>query len=376
MKNYIVYLFFIAVAVSANAQALLDEAATVETRKLYSNMIGLSKTGFMLGHHEDMAYGTSWNAIEGRSDIKDVCGSYPAVHGWDVGRESGALNIDNVSFAKMHQWIKGVYDRGGINTISWHVDNPVTGGGAWDTLSAVNQILPGGKYHEVFVKKLDYVATFLKACKSGDTYIPIIFRPFHEHNGNWFWWGKGHCTEQEFVELWKFTVGYLKNEKGLHHLIYAFSPDRSRMILNKAKASYLYAYPGDDYVDVLGLDDYMDVGISSNGKSMEMQQLDFIQVLQTITSLANDKKKLSAVTETGLEGVTNAKWFTSVILNPVKKTPDIHISYIMLWRNANTKHHYATYPGHTSENDFKEFYADKMTLFEVDLNDIYHADVH
>lgn len=43
--------------------------------------------------------------------------------------------------------------------------------------------------------------------------IPVIFRPYHEHNGDWFWWGKGVNSEEDYIKLWQFTVEYLRDEK-------------------------------------------------------------------------------------------------------------------------------------------------------------------
>src|SRR5699024_9308538 len=100
---------------------------------------------------------------------------------------------------------------------------------------SVKAILPGGENHESFLTKLDLVADFLKDCKVGSTYVPIIFRPWHEHNGDWFWWGKGNASEEDYIALFRFTVDYLKDKKGIHHLIYAFSPDRSRLNMDSAK---------------------------------------------------------------------------------------------------------------------------------------------
>jgi len=358
------------VSVSLSAQTLIDKNASVQTKALYSNLKKLTDKGVMFGHQDGDAYGVKWKAEPGRSDVKEVCGSYPAIHGWDLGNLGRANNIDGVDFVAMRQMIKANYDRGSINTISWHVDNPVSKKNAWDTTRAVKHILPGGSSHGYFVSQLDLVADFLANCTSGSVKVPIIFRPYHEHNGNWFWWGKGNCTEQEYIQLWKFTVDYLKNKKNLHHLIYAFSPDRSRMDLNNARASYLYAYPGDDYVDVIGLDDYMDVGVPRN-KTADEQQADFVKVLKTVTSIAKEKNKVGAVTETGLEAVTRADWFTGVVLAPLKANPDIKLSYLMVWRNATEKHHYAPYPGHSSETDFKKFYSDPLTLFESDIQNMY-----
>jgi mannan endo-1,4-beta-mannosidase len=367
-------LLLMSISVSTLAQQLIDKKATEETKALYLNLKKISEKGIMFGHQEDLAYGVGWNATTGRSDVKDVCGAYPAVHGWDLGKEGDENNIDHVSFANIKKWIVETYTRGGINTISWHVDNPSTKSNAWDTTgNAVKNILPGGKDHAGFKLRLDKVADFLSTLKSGNTYIPIIFRPYHEHNGNWFWWGKGPSIEQDYIALWKFTIDYLKNEKGLHHLIYAFSPDRSRMDMNNAAASYLYGYPGDTYVDILGFDNYMDVGITWNKKSKEEQRADFIKGLETISNLAKEKNKVAACTETGLEGVTNPDWYTQVVLEPLKSTPTIKLAYILVWRNANDKHHYAPYPEHASVEDFVKFYKDDYTLFENDIPNVYKS---
>jgi mannan endo-1,4-beta-mannosidase len=352
-----------------SAQELIDKRATEQTKTLYINLKRISSQGILFGHQDSDAYGVRWKGQQGRSDVKDVCGQYPAIHGWDIG------NLGKKSDApyqnKLHEWIRNVYKRGGINTISWHVDNPVTRRNAWDTVQAVSEILPGGKEHAYFVTQLDAVADFLKNCKDGTIDIPIIFRPYHEHNGSWFWWGKGVCSEKDYIALWKFTVTYLRDKKNLHNIIYAFSPDRSRMKLEDAQKSYLYAYPGDDYVDLLGLDDYMDVGVTWNRKSISEQQQDFVTVMRTISTLAKGKNKVAALTETGLEGVTNSQWFTQVILNPLKANSDIQVAYFMVWRNANDRHHYAPYTGHASAKDFVIFFEDKYSLFEGDIQNIY-----
>lgn len=112
-----------------------------------------------------------------------------------------------------------------MNTISWHLRNPFTGGTAWDTSSkeVVKSILPGGEKHELFKQYLDKLAGFLNKLKTDDgTLIPVIIRPYHEHTGSWFWWGKNLCTVEKYVALWRFTVDYLQNEKNIHHVLYAY----------------------------------------------------------------------------------------------------------------------------------------------------------
>lgn len=372
VTKIILIVVFITACVRADAQKLIDSNATPETKALYENLIRISRVGFLFGHQDTDAYGVKWKGERQRSDVKDISGSFPAVHGWDIGKDlSDSVNIDGVPFKDMLFWIEQTYLRGGINTISWHWDNPVTEGNSWDKTPAVKDILPGGPKHDVLLRQLDLLADFLKNCKSGDVNIPIIFRPWHEHNGDWFWWGKGNCTEEEYIQLYRFTVDYLKNKKSIHHLIYAFSPDRGRIELNNAAREYFYGYPGDDYVDVIGLDNYRDVGIKWNKRTPERQRADFDNILTVVSQIAREKNKVAALTETGLEGVTNPRWFTEVILKPIRENPSIQIAWILVWRNANETHHYAPYAGHSSEKDFMEFYKDEKTFMENDIQNMY-----
>ncbi len=372
-RIYVLAMFGVLFSASLTAQRLVDKNATAETRALYENLHRITPHGFMFGHQDTDAYGVGWKGDANRSDVKDVTGAYPAVHGWDLGKIGQPNNIDNVPFDKMLDWIRQTYERGGINTISWHVDNPLTGESSWSKGDAVKESLPGGKAHAKFREHLEHLAGFLGKCKSGDTYVPIIFRPWHEHNGDWFWWGKGHASEEDYIKLWKYTVEFLRDEKGLHHLIYAFSPDRSRIDINNFKTSYLYAYPGDDYVDVIGYDNYWDIGSKHNKQGKEIRRKDFINGLKGITAIATEKNKVAAVTETGLESVTDSKWFTTIILEPVKSDPSIRIAYLMVWRNDRREHHYAPYKGHPAEADFIAFFNDKNTFFESDLQNMYKS---
>ena len=102
--------------------------------------------------------------MEGRSDIRDVTGQYPALYGFDLGRiELGlAYNLDSVPFEKTRLFIREAYDRGGVITLSWHLNNPLTGKTAWDNKpGAVASILPGGAKNELYTIWLDRVAEFL-----------------------------------------------------------------------------------------------------------------------------------------------------------------------------------------------------------------------
>ena len=355
-------------------QTPADPKATKKTTRLYENLKIISQQGFMLGHQDDQAYGVGWRAEPGRSDVLETVGSFPAVHGWDIGKRLiFDFNIDTVDFDDMVFWMIEAYKRGGINTVSWHLDNLTTGGDSWDRTSSVKDLLPGGSKHLLFMQELDLLAILLGELKKGYSKIPVIFRPWHEHNGGWFWWGKGNCTEQEYIQLFRFTVEYLRDVKKIHHLLYAFSPDRSQWNLDQqAKANYFYGYPGDDYVDIIGIDNYGDVGRQGGPNSPEVQRENFVNSLKLITEIAREKNKVAALTETGLEGVTNHQWFTEIILNPIAENDaEIDIAWALMWRNANTTHHYAPYPGHASVPDFQQFEEHTTTIFEKDLRNPY-----
>ena len=356
-----------------SAQVLVDPKATAETKALFSNLKASATKGIMFGHQDGDGYGVGWRNGKGKPDVFRITGDHPAVHGWDLGKieHAAAMNLDSVNFRNMRRWIIRNYRRGGINTVSWHIDNPVSGGSAWDKTPAVKDILPGGSKHELFLQELNRLADFMNGLQSGGSPVPIIFRPWHEHNGDWFWWGKGNCTEAEYIALWRFTVHHLRDTRNLHHLLYAFSPDRSRMDLTDARGAYTYGYPGDGYVDVIGLDDYQDAGFCETAADRQKKNDDLVKVLRTITAIAAEKNKVAALTETGQEGIREDRWFTGVMLEPIRTAGDIRIAFMVVWRNANRKHHYAPYPGHPSVPDFLNYYNAPLTLFESDLSGIY-----
>ncbi len=371
MRRHYITLFILCLfALAANAQPI-DPSATRATVRLFESLREVQEDHILYGHQDALSYGYHWNEYhKRRSDVNDVCGDFPAVFGWDVGKIGQQdRNLDKVSFDHMRDWIKQVYKMGGISTISWHMDNPLTGGNAWDTGErVVASILPGGSHHELYRQRLDAFADFAHSLRVGFIFkkkIPIIFRPFHEHTGSWFWWGQPHCTPEEYIALWRYTVDYLREERGVHHLLYGYSPDVFR-----DAGHYLECYPGDDYVDLLGLDDYHDVG--DHGSSDEL-----VRRLRIVAQLAADRGKIAALTETGSEAIPDESWWTERLLYPIKNDPIAsRITYILTWRNANHEHdrpdhHYGPVPGHSCVPDFMRFYEDEMTWFVSDLPGIY-----
>ena len=344
-----------------------DPQATRETVNLYHNLKKLANIGIMFGHQDDLAYGVGWKYVEGKSDVKDVTGDYPAVYGWDVGglELDHPNNLDGIPFKKMRQYIKEGYARGGVITISWHARSPLgKEKGAWDTThGTVKAILPGGDHHALYKEWLDKVAAFLLSLKgSKGELIPVLFRPYHELTGNWFWWGRTACSPFEFKTLWRFTIWYLQQEKKVHNLLYVYNTGGDF----KTKDEFLERYPDDDMVDMVSFDAYQYEDPQTNNWFVQHTQT----MMGILDKVAKEKNKLAAFTETGYEAIPYANWWTETLW---KAIGDHKISYVLVWRNHgyatwNKKmHYYAPYKGQTSEADFIRFYQMERTLFEKDV---------
>jgi mannan endo-1,4-beta-mannosidase len=353
----------------AQNSKLIDGKATPETQSLYAFLKDASKQHTLFGHQHATEYGHGWYGQNGNSDVKLVTGSHPAVIGVDFSGFSGGTP-ESIQRAKgeVKKNIIDTYNRGGITTVSWHFINPVSKGGFYwvDSLSkpGVKFIIPGGEAHNQYKEILNGIGDFAHSLKGDDgALVPLIFRPYHEFDGGWFWWGKPHCTREEFKSLWQFTVSYLRDSLQVHNFIYAFSPDN---IFN-SEEQFLDRYPGDEWVDMVGMDNYGDMG--RDGYALDKA----INKLSIISSYAQKTGKVAAFTETGLESIPNPTWWTETLLKVMRGKKDLQLAYVLVWRNDSKSetHYYAPYPGHSSEKDFLKFYNDPYTLFENDLKNIY-----
>ena len=363
---FFLFLFLSLVGFSLKAQKPSDSLASKQTKNLFFNLLKLKNKGIMFGHQDDLAYGVGWKYVPGKSDVKEVTGDYPAVYGFELGRIEldHRVNIDSVPFDSMRNYIKTVYERGGVITLSWHLNNPLTGKTAWDPAEGtVASILPGGSKNDLYKSWLDKVAAFIVSLKDKNSVpIPVILRLFHELNGNWFWWGGDHCTPEQFKQLWQFTVSYLRDTKNIHQLLYAYNTDRFN-----SREDYLLKYPGAEWTDVLGFDIYQRKK-GEEGNNEFVQSAD--KMLTMLEEIAANQHKIPALTEFGFGQVPDSTWWTNVLL----KALDHHkISYALAWRNAGFKpsgqaEFYLPYKGQESEKDFVKFYKEPNILFQKDLS--------
>lgn len=354
----------------AAAQSCSDTAADDRTNRVFKQLLKLQERYTVFGHQDALAYGVGWKGISGNSDVKAVAGDYPGLYGWDIGHleMQKEANLDNVSFRDMKKYIREGFERGGIITISWHLRNPLTGGSAWDTAKGtVASVLPGGNRHEIFKTWLDQVAGFMHDLK--DKYgkpIPVLFRPFHELTGNWFWWCKNVCTPDEFKALWRFTVSYLREQKKVHHLLYVYNTAGFT-----SESDFMASYPGDDMVDVVSFDQYQ----HKTGTGADRQGFidDMKRKLTILCQVASRRNKIAALAETGLETVPDRQWWTAVLWPVIK---DFSLAYVLVWRNhgympsIRRMHYYAPYPGQQSAQDFKKMTKYPRMLLEKGIRKI------
>lgn len=345
-------------------------------QQLLDRLQDLLARGYMFGHQDDPFYGLTWQWDLGRSDVKETCGDYPAVMGFDLGGiEMGdEKNLDSVPFTRIREELLAHVERGGIVTLSWHPRNPLTGGTAWDSSDStvVESILPGGTQHRKFLLWMKNVRNFLRTLKTAnDRPVPLIFRPWHEHNGGWFWWGSKQCSPQQYKALWCMLQDYLLNE-GFDNIVWSWSPNLgicdeaasyvvptagdSLSAKGREEAYLLSRYPGDERVDLLGLDAYQ-----------WGTEQDFVRQINAdltlISRYAEKKEKLFALTECGLKNLPDPTWWTRVLKPQIDKYP---ISYFLVWRNARHEY-FGPAPGEKNALYFNELYKAGNTLFLHDI---------
>ena len=346
------------------------ESEKTQAEQLLDRLDTLRQKGIMFGHQDDPFYGLTWEYQPDSSDVKNVCGDWPAVMGFELGgiEMDDEKNLDSVPFTKMREEIIKHHLRGGIVTISWHPRNPLTtieGGGlagqkfpegtAWDIsdTTVVKNILEGGSKYELFQTWMQRVSEFLTSLKTDDgRKVPILFRPWHENTGSWFWWGEKLCTADEYKALWNMLQDKLTAD-GLNNLLWAYSPCMAADLTNE---KYLERYPGDDRIGLVGIDGYQ-----WGTKEDFVSQLD--ANLAMLTKFAEDHGKIAALTECGLKNLSDPTWWTSTLTPVLDK---YRISYFLVWRNYKEEW-FGPSPSKPDAPYFKEMYDKENLLFLKDI---------
>jgi mannan endo-1,4-beta-mannosidase len=219
--------------VSAPARAVLD----------YFHALGSRTNRHILsGQFSDFGNSANLRIME---RIHDKTGHWPALIGVDYAdfpRGSVTTKVPN-------QIALDYWKQGGLVTVMAHMYNPANpkGGGLRDQgVNLADLLQPGTDTHQRWLQQLDLMADGLKELR--DAGVVVLWRPFHEMNGGWFWWGaKDPAT---FIRVWRHMFDYYTTAKGLNNLLWVYGPNHG-----KNTAAY---YAGDRYVDIVGLDAYTD----------------------------------------------------------------------------------------------------------------------
>ena len=328
--------------------AQIDRKVSFQTQALYNYLKDNKGKGLLFGHQFSTLSGVNFDdntQCKGMSDVFFSVGDYPAVFGFDF------LN----GFSNQLPAVKWAFSKGAIITFSFHIQNPVSPDKGYkpDDDKTVSKILPGGTHHQKLLQILDSIASFAQHAEIKNKKIPIIFRPWHEHTGGWFWWGTNSCTPDEFVKLWRFTVEYLRDVKGVHNFIYAYSPSKPAI----RDDGYETRNPGPDYFDIAGFDCY------SEGTFKD----ELIQNCKVTAEYATKHNKIAAITEfgysKGIQNSDNPEWFWSEFLQPIKNDSSARqMVYALTWRNTNHAY-WIPLKNHIQYNSFVKIHNDPYLIF-------------
>lgn len=313
----------------------------------------MSASAPLLGHNDTYLYGENWTFGNGSSDVYGVCKRMPALFSTDLdGIETGRTNYaGSVTYDDMRASIIAHYKRGGYVTISWHARHPLNNKTYLDTSDSliVRKILEQKDTKAIFLQNLDCIANFLLTLRDeSGALIPILFRPWHECNGNWFWWGTKCASDEEYKRLWILTHDYLQS-RGCSNLIYVFSPGSDF----KNEDDYLSRFPGKQYVDVLGVEAYQ--RYSGN---LEETRKEFISRVQKnlgiLQSISLGLGMPYAITESGIKANTDKQWWSKALIPAMQ---GYHPLFVTFWSNQwpfEGRNTFCTYPKEKSAKDFKK----------------------
>lgn len=232
--------------------------ATQEARALLKTICAVSGKFILSGQHNFP------NHLSQHSDATAAnVGKYPYIWGSDFGFTGGGDKDSILGRDAMIEEARKQFAAGSIITLMWHAirpleDEPVQPGAGWKgSVQAkltddqwASLTTPGTELNRRWLAQLDVVARYLKRLQEAK--IPVLWRPYHENNGTWFWWG-GRPGEKGFIALYRMTFDRLVNYHRLDNLVWVWNANAPN---RKNAGPYYDFYPGAQYVDVLASDIY------------------------------------------------------------------------------------------------------------------------
>lgn len=284
-------------------EALVNPDAIPQAKNLYNFLLGKSGEKILSGIQ---------SSASGTNDMVNLVyqktGKHPALAGYDYIFLQYSPTPDNWSWKQNYNDISDIkehWDNNGVVAYTWHWNVPGSKE-AWDkglkegnfdgyafytsntSFDIKEALKPGTWQNDFIMKDIEEVAGYLKLLQ--DEGIPVLWRPLHEAAGNydlyggngaWFWWGKGGA--EPCKQLWKLLYDQLVGVYGLNNLIWVWTVD----VTPGAEDQYMDWYPGNDYVDIVGVDIYEDNTNAKNRQHKALIDLTNGKKLITISECGN-----------------------------------------------------------------------------------------
>ncbi|WFB36148.1 glycosyl hydrolase [Kiritimatiellota bacterium B12222] len=272
--------------------------------------------------------------------VQNLTGEAPAILGMDLWVPQSAQVTEEVRRRATVAMAIEQWRQGGLVTISWHHEYPGVEKGLWENVQTERSqadfdlmLTPGTEEYAIWLAEVDGIALYLQ--KLQEAGVPVIFRPYHEMDGGWFWWGAKE--PESFHRLWRNLYRRLVDHHGLENLLWSWSPNQN--------AQMVY-YPGDTWVDFTGVDAYLPT--------------------RNEAVILSDEKKLEevsvqpfALTEVGL-------------LPAIEQLAETRYAWFLVWHTGWCDNEFYGMPGNNGPGNspevLKEIYAWEKALHRGDVD--------
>ncbi|MCG7378578.1 beta-mannosidase [Paenibacillus sp. ACRSA] len=300
-----------------NVQPILtDPEATPETQILMNYLTEVYGNQIISGQQEIYGGGNDGDTELEFEWIYDLTGKYPAIRGFDLMNYNPLYGWEDGTTDRMIDWVN---NRGGIATASWHINVPrnfntyqlgdfvdwkeATYKPTETNFNTANAVIPGTKEYQYVMMTIEDLAEQLLILQ--DNNVPVIFRPYHEAEGNgglngegaWFWWASAGA--EVYKDLWDLIYTELTETYDLHNLIWTYN-------------SYVYStspawYPGDHQVDLVGYDKYNTIYNRYDGLSGVPNEDAITSIFYQLVDLTNGSKMVAMTENDTIPSVQNLK---------------------------------------------------------------------
>lgn len=237
------------------AMKLSNKNADETTKKVYAYICDTFENGIIAAQQESTWMGSTEYEMD---YILKATGKLPAMRGLDFMND----DFDGVVERAVNWWNKG-----GLVTICWHCGSEFTGAydnckndeiADWDAI-----LTDGTDENRKFIKNMDNAGQALKRLQEKG--VTVLWRPFHEFDGAWFWWGKGGA--EYFKKLWIMMYNHFTYDLELNNLIWVLGYSHNGTDYKGKPAEW---YPGDAYCDIVGADSYE---VDENGAEKRLYKI-------------------------------------------------------------------------------------------------------